>query len=369
MDSDKIKKALDFYMLVNKTKYTLESQNQSLANQIYGAMILAVAINSEYNITDNIGETIRIILFGMLNEFYEKELDSILNNLSKGKQFKAELAKFYGVSIGNDRLGSLAFDCEIIEVGLNYFFDVVIPNEHLQELSIEELFSIAQKYGFIGKIGPDNKKNYEIFKFYYWNRKLRDKIRSGWDHNHWNIKNTRVENVAEHVIGTIGLAIGIASEEDYPVDLDTICEVLTIHEIGEVKIGDITPYDGISKEEKENIEHQAMKEILGNLEKRDSMFASLLEFDKYADDTYAFARYCDKLEPDVQSRIYQDMGCHNSLSEQQNNVAFKSDKVKRILEGDVATAFDVWYEMDKTIYTNSPTFTKILNYVKNVGLK
>lgn len=369
MTDDKIKKALDFYMLVNKAKYTLKNQNQSLADQIYGSMILATAINSEYNKTDNIGETIKIILLGMINEFYGDELDSVLDNMTKGRQLKKELPKFYGLSIGNYKPGDFAFECEIIEVAFNYFFNYIVPQEKLELLSIEELYEMAKKYGFIGKLGPDDSKNFEIFRFYYLNRSLRERTRTGWDHNHWNIQNERVENVAEHIIGTIALAIGIAFEEDYPIDLDKVCEVLAIHEIGEIKIGDISPFDGISLEDKERSEHQAMKEILGNLTNKDSMFASLLEFDKMGNYTYAFARYCDKLEADVQSRIYQDMGCHNPLSKQQNNVAFKSDKVKRILEGDVETAFDVWYEMDKNIYTNSPTFTKILNYIKSTKLK
>lgn len=365
MNEDTIRNALDFYLLANNLKYTLESQKQSLANQVYGSIVLAVAINSEYNRTDNIGKTIRTILLGIMNEFHTKELDSILNKLSNGHKLKEEIQDFYSSS----KSDGFAFECEIIEVSLNYFFDYVIPREKLQKLSIEELFEIAKKYGFIGRIGPDDKKNFEIFRFYYLNLELRNKTRTGWDANHWNISNERVENIAEHIIGTIALAIAIESIEKHLIDLDIVCAVLAIHEIGEIKIGDIAPYDGITLEEKEVIEHQAMKEILGNLSLKDEMYASLLEFDKHENYTYEFARYCDKLEADIQSRIYQDMGCHHSLSDQENNIAFKSEKVKKLLQGNVSTAFDMWYEMDKGIYKDSETFTKILTYIKNTKLK
>jgi len=34
--------------------------------------------------------------------------------------------------------------------------------------------------------------------------------------------------------------------------------MLIIHEIGEVLIGDITPFDNITPEQKQRVEHQAM---------------------------------------------------------------------------------------------------------------
>lgn len=362
MNEETMKRILDFYLLANDLKYPLPSERQSIADKIYGSIIIAIGINSEYHKSNNIGKTIRRIILGMINENQEDKLVPALNNLSNGEQYKKELGCFY-VSLDDD---GLAFDCEIIETALNYFFDFIIEKEKLEDLSIEELYMIARRYGFIGKIGYDDKKNYEIFKFYYLNRKLRDTKRTGWNETHWNIQNDRIENIAEHVVGTIALAMAIADEE---IDLDKVCEVLAIHEIGEIRIGDISPYDGISEEEKEKIEHQAMLEVLGNLSSRESMYQDLLAFDEHSTQTFEFARYCDKIEADIQSRIYQDMGCHNPLTEQTNNVAFRSDKVKRIMEGDVKTPVDVWYEMDKDIYRGSDTFTKMLKYIKDNKIK
>ena len=33
------------------------------------------------------------------------------------------------------------------------------------------------------------------------------------------------------------------------------------------------------------------------------------------------------------------------------------------------TAFDIWYDWDKSIYDESPIFAKILKYVRNTRLK
>lgn len=60
--NNKIKNAIDFYMLINNLKSVTKDNNQSIADEIYGSMVLATAINSEYKKVNNLGLTIRIIL-------------------------------------------------------------------------------------------------------------------------------------------------------------------------------------------------------------------------------------------------------------------------------------------------------------------
>ena len=212
----------------------------------------------------------------------------------------------------------------------------------------------------------DNIKN--IINFYLLATKLKEKIRSGWDSTHWNVSAERIESVAEHVYGCCILALAIDSEYDFDIDLNKVLKMIVLHEIGEVLIGDITPFDNISSEKKQEIEQQAMEIVLGDLIKKEEMLNLLIEFDSHETKESIFAYYCDKLEADIQSKVYQDKGFHNSLEEQENNVVFKSDRVKKMVECGAQTAFDVWYGWDKEIYKNEPTFTKILNYVKNTNL-
>ena len=40
-----------------------------------------------------------------------------------------------------------------------------------------------------------------------------------------------------------------------------------------------------------------------------------------------------------------------------------------MIEDGATTAFDIWYEWDKSIYSDEPIFTKTLNYVRNTKLK
>lgn len=201
-------------------------------------------------------------------------------------------------------------------------------------------------------------------RFYLLATKLKYKIRSGWDEVHWNVNSERIESIAEHVYGTCILAISLNSEFQLNMDMEKVLKMLTIHEIGEVLIGDITPFDAITLEEKTEIEHQAMRNVLGDLFDKEELFNLLVEFDNHDTKESKFAYLCDKLEADIQAKVYQDMGCQHSLDDQDNNVVFKSPKIVKMIEDGAQTAFDIWYEWDKPKYEGEPVFVRTLSYVK-----
>ena len=206
-------------------------------------------------------------------------------------------------------------------------------------------------------------------RFYLLATKLKYKIRSGWDSKHWNVTCERVESVAEHVYGTLILAVGLLSESKLDLDTEKVFKMLTIHEIGEVLIGDITPYDNVTPEEKAEMEHKAMREVLGDLMDADELYELLLEFDKHETKESKFAYMCDKMEADIQSKVYQDMWYQRSLDDQKNNFAFNSPKVQSVIDNGAQTAFDVWYECDKSKFDGEPVFEKTLSYIKNNNTK
>ena len=105
-------------------------------------------------------------------------------------------------------------------------------------------------------------KEENVIKYYVTCNKLKDVIRSGW--KDWNVKRERVESVAEHVLGVQMIAIAMKSEFNYDIDIMKVIYMLSIHEIGESIIGDLTLFD-ISKEEKEKIETEAVSNILKDL--------------------------------------------------------------------------------------------------------
>ena len=203
-------------------------------------------------------------------------------------------------------------------------------------------------------------------RFYLLATQLKYKIRSGWNEIHWNVNKERLESIAEHIYGTCILALSIDSEFETGLDIGKVIKMLVLHELGEVVIGDITPFDNITPEEKMKNEHAAIKEVLGDLIKRKEYFALLLEFDERKTKEVIFAYHCDKLDADIQAKVYQDIGCQNPLDKQENNVVFKSKKVQKMVQDGAKTAFDIWYEWDKSLYADDENFSALLDYIKNV---
>ena len=84
----------------------------------------------------------------------------------------------------------------------------------------------------------EEQKIKNLLKFYLLATELKDKIRSGW--KVWNIDRERVESVAEHIYGTCILVISIDSQFDLDIDLYKVITMLVLHEIEEIKIGDLS---------------------------------------------------------------------------------------------------------------------------------
>ncbi len=207
----------------------------------------------------------------------------------------------------------------------------------------------------------------KAMNFYLLATKLKNKIRSGWDEKHWHVTSDRVESVAEHIYGTCILAISIDSEFKFDIDLNKVLKMLVIHELGEVIIGDITPFEKITREEKEKIEHEAFVKIVGDLIKKEELISLIEEFNKRETKEAKFAYYCDKLEADLQCKVYQDEGYQKTIEEHKTRVVYQDERIKRIVDNGAKNVFEVWYEADKNIFKDSKEFTSIFNYIKETN--
>ncbi len=341
---------LKFYMAVNKLKETTKGE-KSRADNVFGSSILAIAFDSEFNNASNLVNIIKMELLYELS--YTPEFFDIIEDMEKRKEMENLLLEFNACKSPDANLAH-EYKC----------FDTTLSNIAANVKSIDEFVDKALTSLSIDK---DKEKYINILRFYYYNYTLRSKVRTGLDNEHWNIAsgNERVEMVSDHIIGTIGLAYAFGSEFKYDFDVDEILKTLMIHEIGEAIIGDITPFDNVSLEQKHEIEHKAMQEILGNLNNRDELYQSLLDFDAGTNPKDVFAKHCDKLDADLESKVYQEKGFHHLLTDQENNVVMKSSKVQKMIEEGLATtAFDIWFLYDKHIYEETPDMKEFYDVLK-----
>lgn len=200
----------------------------------------------------------------------------------------------------------------------------------------------------------------KIISYYVLCNKLKDVIRTGW--KNWNVKRDRIESVAEHIYGTQMLAIAMKSEYQYDLDIVKVIFMLAIHELGETLIGDLTPFE-MRASEKEKIEHAAVHQILSGLIDGDQLESLFLEFDAHCTKEAMFAYQCDKLECDLQSKLYDEEKCVD-LTEQDDNDTFHDESVQSLLQ-DGSSWSTMWLKFSQQKYPYDENFQSISNYAMN----
>lgn len=203
-------------------------------------------------------------------------------------------------------------------------------------------------------------KEENVVRYYVLCNKLKNLIRSGW--KNWNVKRERIESVAEHIYGVQMLAIAMYSQYQYDIDIFKVIYMLAIHELEEIYIGDLTMFE-IDTKKKEEIGHNAVSLILKDLLDKDKIINIILEFDKKETKEAQFAYFCDKLECDIQARIYDLENCVD-LDSQNGNIALNNNLVKDLLTQGKSWS-EMWLEFGQYNYKYDDNFLSVSNYVKN----
>lgn len=208
-------------------------------------------------------------------------------------------------------------------------------------------------------------KEENVVNYYILCHKLKKIIRTGW--LDWNVDADRLESVAEHIYGTQMLAIAIKSEypEYQDINLEKVILMLAIHEIGEATIGDLTQFQ-ITKAEKIKIEYAAVSKTLKGLIDGPKIEQLFIEFDEHKTKDAFFAHLCDKLECDIQAKIY-DEEANIDLNNQDDNISFKHELVQKLLnkyQNDEYAFSKMWLDFGQEKYNYDQPFIDISNYVK-----
>lgn len=199
-----------------------------------------------------------------------------------------------------------------------------------------------------------------VLNFYLLTSTLKDKVRSGW--KIWNIERERVESVAEHIYGTCMLAIAIDSEYKMNIDLQKTILMIALHEVEEIQIGDLTPFDNITQEEKRKIGKKAVEYVFDGLIKKQEYIDLIEEFEIMETRESVFAKMCDKLEADIQSKLYCEEGVLdiNNI----NNAHLLDDiRIKKLISEGAKSIADLFIENDRPLYKEDE-FIEILDYIK-----
>lgn len=121
------------------------------------------------------------------------------------------------------------------------------------------------------------------------------------------------ESVADHILRTAFMAMMLGDE--LGVDSKKLVQMVLLHDIAEAVVGDITPGDGISGEEKSRREEEGLKQLLGDIPNNEKYIALWREYEEGTHPESKLARNLDKLEMALQAREYQAAYPEKNLEE------------------------------------------------------
>ncbi len=142
-----------------------------------------------------------------------------------------------------------------------------------------------------------------VLASYYRLMRLKRLYRQGWLKR--GVPAELCESVAEHSFGTALLALLVAGQGSAGgIDGTRAALMALVHELGESYAGDITPVDGVSKEEKRELERASILRALEGHPDAEWFLGLWKEFEECASPEARFVRELDRLEMGLQAALH-----------------------------------------------------------------
>lgn len=109
--------------------------------------------------------------------------------------------------------------------------------------------------------------------------------------------------------------------------------------------------------------HEAVEKVLECLVDKEQIMSLILEFDERKTQESLFAHYCDKLECDLQSKLYDEDGCVD-LTNQDGNISYNNTLVQELLKTGMSWS-EMWLVFGQKKYNYDENFLAVSNYALN----
>ena len=195
--------------------------------------------------------------------------------------------------------------------------------------------------------------------------RLKSVIRKGWIDI--GIASDRLESDAEHVYGTLILALAINSEYKLNLDMYKVLKMLALRETEEILMTDYTVRDSITREEKLRLGKICVEKIVSGLKEEKELRELLYEFSTRSTPEAIFAHLIDKIECDFQAKLY-DLAGVMDYDKARVDLKYYGDRADEI-DSKSHTASDFWIEYDRPKYDNDDIFKTLIEDIKNIDVK
>ena len=201
-----------------------------------------------------------------------------------------------------------------------------------------------------------------IIRFYMLANILKNKIRTGWVEV--GIEKERLESVAEHIYGTLILAIAIDGKYELNLDMVKVLKTLVLHETEEMLMPDYTLRADITKEEKIEKGKKCVHDATLGLLNQEEIETLLDEFNNRSTKEAKFCYLIDKIECDFQAKMYDLEGVMDYFKTRED-LDYYGARASEI-DKKSKTASDFWIEYDRPKYDNDDIFKTLIEDIKNI---
>ena len=136
---------------------------------------------------------------------------------------------------------------------------------------------------------------------------LKEIDRAGW----LRVGVVRPESVAGHSWGVALLVLAFLPDE---LSMERALTFALLHDLPEVRVGDLTPADGVSGLEKAAREHRSMRELAEILPRGPILLAAWEAYEAQEEPEARFVRQLDRLDMAIQALRYAEHGTSEFLS-------------------------------------------------------
>ena len=118
------------------------------------------------------------------------------------------------------------------------------------------------------------------------------------------------ESVAAHSWGVAWLVANLCPAE---LDREKALVIALVHDLAEVRVGDITPHDGLAPDEKDRLEREAFHALVQPMPNADELRQAFADYGRTPEGR--FVKACDKLDMALQAERYSLTHPETSLQE------------------------------------------------------
>jgi putative hydrolase of HD superfamily len=137
------------------------------------------------------------------------------------------------------------------------------------------------------------------------------------------------ESVAAHSWGVAWLVLALCPRG---LDRGRALAIALLHDLAEVRTGDITPHDGVPRDEKRRREQGAMGELLQPFDHGDELMALWREYEDRSTPEGRFVRTCDKLDMALTAQRYAASGADTQEFVHSALAALDGDELAALIE-------------------------------------